>query len=71
MEISESSLARNILSKMSALSCLYTVQIIPRTDVDSLEVVYFDHLEDDSGLFGFLRRLFDLYLVFINNIIKL
>ena len=55
LEISESSLARNVLSKMSALSCLYTVQITPRTDVDSVEVVFFDHLEKDSGLFGFFR----------------
>ena len=55
VEISESSLARNILSKMSALSCLYTVQLLPRTDSDSLEVVFFDKAEQDQSIFAFFR----------------
>ena len=42
LEFSESSMARNIFSHMDALSCLYTVQIIPRTDQDSMEVFVFE-----------------------------
>ena len=42
LEFCESSLARDIFSKMDALSCIYTVQIIPRTDKDSMEVFVFD-----------------------------
>ena len=32
MMFSESSLVRNIFSKMSEISVIYTVQILPRTD---------------------------------------
>jgi len=42
MMFSESSLVRNIFSKMSEISVIYTVQIVPRTDKDSVEVVVFD-----------------------------
>ena len=42
LEFSESSMARNIFSKMDALNCLYTVQILPRTDKDSMEVFVFE-----------------------------
>eukprot|EP00090_Calanus_glacialis_P024671 TRINITY_DN38342_c0_g1_i1.p1 TRINITY_DN38342_c0_g1~~TRINITY_DN38342_c0_g1_i1.p1 ORF type:complete len:507 (+),score=138.46 TRINITY_DN38342_c0_g1_i1:23-1543(+) len=52
LEFSESSMARNIFSQMSALSCLYTVQILPRTDKDSMEVFVFEKEVDRifSGL---------------------
>ena len=52
VEFSESSMARNIFSKMDALSCLYTVQILPRTDKDSMEVFVFEKEVDRifSGL---------------------
>ena len=38
LDFSESITVRNIFSKLGALQCLYTVQIIPRTDQDSVEV---------------------------------
>jgi len=47
LEFCESSMARNIFSKMDALSCIYTVQILPRTDKDSMEVFVFDRGDDD------------------------
>ena len=52
LEFSESSMGRNIFSQMSALSCLYTVQILPRTDKDSMEVFVFEEEVDRifSGL---------------------
>ena len=48
VEISESDLARNVFAKMGALSCIYTVQLSPRTDKSALEVVVFDHSEDEE-----------------------
>ena len=58
LEFSESSMARNIFSQMSALSCLYTVQILPRTDKDSMEVFVFEKEVDRifSGLSIFSMR---------------
>ena len=41
LDFSESVTVRKIFSKLGALQCLYTVQIIPRTDQDSVEVGYF------------------------------
>ena len=41
LDFSESITVRNIFSKLGALQCLYTVQIIPRTDQDSVEVFSF------------------------------
>lgn len=41
LDFSESITVRNIFSKLGALQCLYTVQIIPRTDQDSVEVFTF------------------------------
>ena len=57
LEFCESSLARNIFSKMSALSCIYAVQILPRTDKDSMEVFVFEKEVDRmfSGLSIFNR----------------
>ena len=40
LDFSESVTVRKIFSKLGALQCLYTVQIIPRTDQDSVEVGY-------------------------------
>jgi len=59
LQFCESSLARNIFSKMSALSCIYTVQILPRTDKDSMEVFVFEKEVDRmfSGLSIFNRGL--------------
>jgi len=42
LDFSESITVRNIFSKLGALQCLYTVQIIPRTDQDSVEVFVFE-----------------------------
>ena len=44
LDFSESVTVRKIFSKLGALQCLYTVQIIPRTDQDSVEVGYFPQL---------------------------
>ena len=44
LDFSESVTVRKIFSKLGALQCLYTVQIIPRTDQDSVEVGYFPRL---------------------------
>ena len=45
---------------MSNLNCLYTVQITPRTDKSSLEVVFFNDDKDDkydsSHILEFFRR---------------
>ena len=46
VRFSESSLARNILGNMDELSCIYTAQILPRTDRDSMEVFVFDKQPD-------------------------
>ena len=47
-------MVREIFSKMDALSCIYTVQILPRTDKDSMEVFVFDR-EDDIRMFSGLN----------------
>ena len=49
LDFSESITVRNIFSKLGALQCLYTVQIIPRTDQDSVEVFSFI----DISIFNF------------------
>lgn len=57
--ISESELARNVFAKMKNLSCIYTVQLTPRTDKASLDVVVFDKPEveeDYKKVFNFFRR---------------
>ena len=57
--ICESELARNVFAKMKNLSCIYTVQLSPRTDKSSLEVVVFDRPEveeDYKKVFNFFRR---------------
>ena len=59
IEIAESDLARNVFAKMSNLNCLYTVQITPRTDKSSLEVVFFNQQNDkydSSNILEFFRR---------------
>ena len=44
MMFSESSLVRNIFSKMSEISVIYTVQILPRTDKVCIMVLAFGHI---------------------------
>ena len=59
LEIAESDLARNVFAKMSNLTCIYTVQITPRTDKSSLEVVFFNDQNDkydSSNILEFFRR---------------
>ena len=48
VEIAESDLARNVFAKMGNLQCIYTIQLIPRTDKSSLEIVLFDHEADEE-----------------------
>ena len=58
MRISESDLSRNVFGRMKNLSCIYTVQLSPRTDKSSLEVVVFDRPEgeeDYKKMFNFFR----------------
>ncbi|XP_023321500.1 uncharacterized protein LOC111696181 [Eurytemora carolleeae] len=52
---SESPLARHIFGKMDAIQCMYTVQIVPRTDKDSVEVVLFTK-EDELKFFSYFRK---------------
>ncbi|XP_023321498.1 uncharacterized protein LOC111696180 [Eurytemora carolleeae] len=52
---SESPLARHIFGKMDVIQCMYTVQIIPRTDKDSVEVVLFTK-EDELKFFSYFRK---------------
>ena len=55
LEFAESSTVRDILGKMEELNCLYTVQVVPRTDQDSFEVFVFDHKDMSTGS-KFLRN---------------
>ena len=58
MRISESDLSRNVFGRMKNLSCIYTVQLSPRTDKSSLEVVVFDRPEEEEDykkMFNFFR----------------
>ena len=55
LEFAESSTVRDILGKMDDLNCLYTVQVVPRTDQDSFEVFVFDHKDMSTGS-KFLRN---------------
>ena len=43
LDFSESETVRNIFSNIGALQLIYTVQILPRTDQDSVEVFIFEH----------------------------
>ncbi|XP_023321475.1 uncharacterized protein LOC111696157 [Eurytemora carolleeae] len=52
---SESPLARHIFGKMDAIQCMYTVQIVPRTDKDSVEVVVFTK-EDELKFFSYFHQ---------------
>ena len=47
---SEAKMVRHIFSKMEALHCLYTAQIIPRTDDHAVEVVAFDRNDTNNLL---------------------
>ena len=58
LEFSESDMVRDIFGKMDTLNCLYTAQITPRTDQDSLEIFVFER-ESESHL-----RIFSAIKVF-------
>merc|ERR1711953_629779 len=58
LEFSESDMVRDIFGKMDTLYCLYTAQITPRTDHDSLEIFVFER-ESESHL-----RIFSAIKVF-------
>ena len=45
---------RDILGQMPDLNCLYTVQILPRTDQDSFEVFVFDKKVESNN---FLHKI--------------
>ena len=54
LDFSESVTVRKIFSKLGALQCLYTVQIIPRTDQDSVEVGCFPRLFNPLAIIIFI-----------------
>ena len=61
LEFSESGMVRDIFGKMDTLNCLYTAQITPRTDQDSLEIFVFEkesehHLRIFSAIKVFNKR---------------
>ena len=63
LEFSESGMVRDIFGKMDTLYCLYTAQITPRTDHDSLEIFVFEkeaehHLRIFSAIKVFNKRYF-------------
>ena len=58
LEFSQSGMVRDIFGKMDTLNCLYTAQITPRTDQDSLEIFVFEK-ESESHL-----RIFSAIKVF-------
>ena len=58
LDFSESVTVRKIFSKLGALQCLYTVQIIPRTDQDSVEVGYFPQLFIPLAIIIFIMRAY-------------
>ena len=54
LEFAESATVRDILGQMPDLNCLYTVQILPRTDQDSFEVFVFDKKVESNN---FLHKI--------------
>ena len=55
LEFAESSLVREVLSQMSELQILYTVQIVPRTDQDSFEIFVFEKEQKQNKIFSGIK----------------
>ena len=64
LEFSESGMVRDIFGKMDTLYCLYTAQITPRTDHDSLEIFVFEkEAEHHLRIFGAIKVLSKRYFL--------
>ena len=55
VEFAESDMVRTIFGKMDTLNCLYTVQILPKTDQDSFEIFVFDKLDTGHRIFSGIK----------------